>query len=266
MKKRLFLSIILLFTIKTIAAEKYNIICTTTHLSSIVNELIPDNSNISTIIPSGMCPGHFDLSPGEVQRLNNADMVFYHGYEHFIHDLHLSENTKLIKIHSSGNLMVPQNHIKAAIHIASVLLEKYPDLVEIIQPNLNKYVAQINLQENEIIDKLNSFKNTPVVCASINKEFVQWLGANIVATFPRDEDISLNSMHKIMTLANKKKIVLVIDNLQSSGKVGKTFAEELKVPLMMLSNFPENNSYLETLQTMCDKIIESLEKLNELCY
>jgi len=260
MKKYLLLLFFILSSINSFANEKINIIGTTTHLSAIVKTLIPENSNVSTLIPYGMCPGHFDISPNEVKQLNQADMILYQGFEHFIEDLFSSTHSPFIKLKVAGNLMIPENHIQAAKNVAQVLAEKYPHLKNLITPNLEAYCQQIKNQEKEVKNRLKTFKNTPVLCAVMNKDFIEWSGLKVVATIPRDEDISLRSMQRIIGQAKDANTRLIIGNLQSSGKVGQTIADELRMPFVQVSNFPKDDDYLATLQNNCTQILNALQE------
>lgn len=263
MRKKLATSLFLLMLVtSTFASEKITILCTTTHLSSIVQALMQTHANVTTIIPYGMCPGHFDISPNEMKTLSQADLILYHGYERFIEDCKSEDraDSHYVEVIISGNWMIPQNNKKAAQKLAEILSASAPDLQSIVAQNLDIYLSRLTKLEESIHDQISVLNQVPVLCAAMNEDLVNWLGAKVVATFPRDEDISLNAMRNIMVQTQNTGIELVLDNLQSSGKVGRTFSDELNVPFVMLSNFPQNNNYIKTLEELCTKIVMALEK------
>ena len=57
------------------------IVTSTTDISSVVKALAPLDAKVVNIVPGGVCPGHFDLSPGEANLIFLSDLIIYHGYE-----------------------------------------------------------------------------------------------------------------------------------------------------------------------------------------
>jgi zinc transport system substrate-binding protein len=254
----IFLYIIFIGLTFAFSNSKLKVICTTSDLSSMVLAIGKDKVTVNNIIPFGMCPGHSDITPREVSQIQNADLVLANGFESFLSDIISSNELKIIKLETKENLMVPANHIKTARKIAAILTDTKPDLKNFFQQNCVDYIRKINETETELLNKLTAIRNKDVICASMNKDFVEWLGGIVVAVFPRDENISLKNINDIIADARSNHPVLVIDNLQSSGKVGQSIADELTLPLIILSNFPEDNDYLKTLQHNCHKIITAL--------
>ena len=258
--KRIFSYLMLLCVAFSFANDKLNIVCTTTDLSSIVLAIGKDRVTFHTIIPYGMCPGHTDISPREISQVKNADLVLANGFESFLSDIILSKEINIFKIGTKENLMIPANHIRAAGELTNILIDKKPDSKIFFLKNCYDYIYEINRREKEILEKVTEMRNKDVICASMNKDFIEYLGAIVIAVFPRDEDISLKNLNDIITSARRNHPVLVIDNLQSSGKVGESIAKELNLPLVILSNFPEKDDYLSTLQNNCNKIITAFHE------
>jgi len=257
MKKSFFLILLLFIQLIIIdhldGAKPIHIICSTSDFSSIVHELLEDEAHIDLIIPFAMCPGHFDLSPKEVKSFQQADLIFYHGYERFILDL-IKDNQNFVQVKVIGNWMIPQVHLKGAELIAQILAEKFPQHQEKITENLKKYIKKVELEEKKMKQELVSLQGTTALSAVMNKEFIEWLGPKVLKDFPRDENISPRNLKDIILLARKNNVKFVFDNLQSSGKMGRTIAHELGIPFILISNFPQNNDYPATLAQISQKI------------
>ena len=245
------------------STEQLKIICTTTLIESVVKEIGQNQVSVTTIVPSGMCPGHFDISPGEIERIKKSDFFLAHGFERFVEGFIKSEKGKIqvIKIGIRENWMIPGVQIMAVNKITDIMCHQCPALESFFRNNARQYTQYILKVEQEIMPCLGALDphNASVLCSFMNAGFVKWTGLNIIATFPRDEDISVKCLSQIIIKAKEEGVRFVIDNLQSSGKVGKTLAEELDVPLVMISNFPRGEkksiSYTETLKENCGKII-----------
>jgi len=249
------------------STEQLRITCTTTLIESLVKEIGQNRVSVTTIVPSGMCHGHFDISPGEIERIKKSDFFLAHGFERFVEGFIKSKKDKIhvIKIVIRENWMIPGVQIRAVNKITDIMCNQCPALESFFRNNARQYTQYILKVEREIVSRLGAFdpQNASVLCSFMNAGFVKWMRINIIATFPRDEDISVKCLSQIIIKAKKDGVRFVIDNLQSSGKVGKTLATELDVPLVMISNFPrgENKSisYIETLKENCGKIILALK-------
>ncbi|RPJ37162.1 MAG: zinc ABC transporter substrate-binding protein, partial [Chloroflexi bacterium] len=61
--------------------EKPNIVTSTSLISQIIARVAGDQVTVVNIIPPAQCPGHFDITPGDVQKLADADLFFYHNWQ-----------------------------------------------------------------------------------------------------------------------------------------------------------------------------------------
>lgn len=249
------------------AAECLQVTCTTTLIESAVRAIGRDRVSVTTIVPFGMCPGHFDISPSEVKRIKGSDLFIAHGFERFLKDLVKGEGDviPIVRVGVQENWMIPGVHIKAVKRITDILSSRCPASASFFQKNAAQYSAAIRREEHRLLDELAYLRATPVICSELNASFIRWLGFSVVATFPRDEDISVKGLRDITRAAKRAGVHCVFDNLQSSGRVGRTLASELKIPLVMLSNFPgeKSPSYLETLKQTGQTITAVLHATRE---
>lgn len=238
------------------------VMCTTSLLESITRAIGDTAVDVQTIVPYGMCPGHFDLTPGEAERLRGADIVLYHGFERFIDKIPPSGKREIFKIHTDDNCMIPRYHRKAAAAVRDILVQQVPAKQSGFIKNTDDYLQAIKIAEETIRKRMSPFRNTPVVCAAMNSSLVDWYGLKVAAEYGRDEDISVKALHGIIKNARTEKTAMVIGNRQSSGKTGQTIADELGVPFVVLSNFPDTGDsqpgkypYIETLKQNGDIIL-----------
>jgi len=249
--------------------DRIAVTCTTTNIAAILEAIGGDKVTVTTVIPFGMCPGHFDISPGEVMRIRNADIVIFHGYERFMKDLtkDAKGKTDYVKVEVSDNWIIPDVHIKAVRAIETILSSRFPGSAVYFSANAERYIRQVEDAGARLAASLKPLKGHPVIASSMNTDFIQWTGLKTVSTFGRDEDISLKELKGVVESGSRDKAGMVIDNLQSSGKTGRAIADELNIPVETLSNFPEEAAgryyYIRTLEENCAKIINTLAKFGE---
>ena len=253
-----FIYLFLLQPVDVYAEETLDIVCTTTHLSAIATAVGGESVKVATLVPYGMCPGHFELTPAQVSDLQQADIILAHGYEHFLDNLIQKTEIKIDRLGIMGNAMLPAIHIEIADKVTEILIRCEPSSKHLFLENSEQYKKEIRMAEREVKAMMPCFKDVFILCAEMNRTFLEWLGCTVVASFPRDEDLSLKNMRMVLIKAKQNKAQLVVDNLQSSGKTGKTFADELQIPLIIITNFPSNNDYVATLRHNCTSIFNAL--------
>ncbi len=241
---------------KLVFADKPLVVCTTTHLALIAKALLKDNADVECIIPYGMCPGHYELKFSDMQKLSKSTLILEHGFEAFLKNKKNLQNKPIIKIDVQGNWLIPNIHQQAAERICDVLCKYLTNEAPCIKRNLSNHLNYVTQQVPDIRARCQNFKDVPVICSIMNAELMEWIGLKIVATFKRDEDVSALHILNVINAGKQNNVAVIIDNQQSSGKVGETLAKEINVPLVMLSNFPEYPS------TYPDLLYETIEKIN----
>ena len=247
------------------SANRLQVMCTTTLLSCIVKAVGGEQIEVDTIVPFGMCPGHFDLTPGEAQKLREADILLYHGCEQFVKGVDLGTRTEAIRTGVKGNWMIPDIHTQAVQRIVGILADRRPAMTDRLSRRSKEYAQAVCAAGLAVRDRLADCRGLPVVCSNMNRDLADWFGFAVIAEYPRDEDISVKTLHEIISKGRKSGVKLVIDNKQSSGKVGRTIARELDVPFALLSNFPDDPSsnvggypYIWVLSNNCTTVVEAL--------
>lgn len=250
--------------------DRLKIVVTTSLIGSIVQEVGEDRVEVITIVPSGMCPGHFDIRPGDIKVLEDAQVALEHGFEGelFVKDmLKLIENEDLLRVtlNVKGNWMVPDIHIQAVDRIVEVLSQVKPEYAELFKSKALDYKKEITNLARQIQQEAKELRvsEVKVVCSGMQAEFVDWVGFDIVATYHRPENFTPRQLKEIINRAKQANVKLVIDNLQSGAKAGVPIANEIKRPHLILTNFPQDFegrlSYLNSLEENASKLFRAVE-------
>jgi zinc transport system substrate-binding protein len=247
----------------TDSSAKLKVVTSTSLMSQIVERIGGDKVSVVNIIPPAQCPGHFDVKPGDIQKLADARLFFIHNWqgEKFSDDLIASANNKsltTVKVEMAGNWMTPQVQRDATDKIVTVLAQIDPENSAAYQKAASEYKAAVTAKESEIIAKLGqmSLAAVNVLCDEQQADFVKWAGLNIIATFGRPETFTPQVVKDLVDKGRGGKVTLVIDNMQTGGESGKALAEELSVKHIVLSNFPGGYENTETWEKAIDKNIE----------
>ncbi len=247
------------------------VVVTTSLIASIVQEIGGDRVEVVTIVPFGMCPGHFDIRPGDVKVLEEAQVVLKHGFEGelFVEDmLKLVENPDLVRtiLSVEGNWMVPEVYIQAIDKIVEVLSQVEIEYAELFKYNALDYKKEIVSLARQIQQEAERLRvsEIKVVCARMQAEFVEWLGFEVVATYGRPEELTLRKLKEIIDKAKEANVRLVIDNLQSGPRAGVPIADEIRGIHVVLTNFPQyfmgRLSYPKSLKENAFNLFQALRE------
>ena len=89
---------------------------------------------------------------------------------------------------------------------------------------------------------------------------MEWMGLRVAGVYGRPESLSAKDVVRLLKIGKVQQISAVIDNLQSGPDAGKSIAETLGKPHVVLNNFPSERGYLATLQDNVHMVLAALER------
>ena len=242
-------------------------------ITNIIQDLADGKVEAHTIIPPGVCPGHYDVKPSDIVALANSKALFIHNYqqnyENIAGAIEAAENPDLIitALNVTGNWMVPAVQAEAVNKIAQALGEIYPENAAYYAGNATERAQAILAYGEQVKDRLQdaAVDGVKVICAAMQEGFVRWAGFDIVATYGRPEELSPADVQQLITEAIEAGVVLVIDNLQSgSTTLGVSMEQDIEAISVIISNFPGGLKNTETWEKAIDKNVDLLlDALNE---
>jgi len=245
------------------STPKLNVVTSTSLLASIVERVGGDMVDVVNIIPPAQCPGHFDIKPGDIQKLADADLFLLHGWqgEMFSQELIASANNPdltVVTIDIKGNWMTPPVQIEAIDKITASLCQVDTQNSSAYQKSAAELKGKIEAKGAKIEARLAeaNLSTINVMCSDQLPGFVKWAGFNIVATYGRPDSLTVQVAKELVDKGREAKVTLIIDNLQSGQDAGKGIAEELGCKRVILSNFPGGFDNTETWEKAIDRNIE----------
>jgi zinc transport system substrate-binding protein len=247
--------------------SKLKVVTSTSLIASIVERVGGDTVDVVNIIPPAQCPGHFDIKPGDIQKLADADLFLLHGWqgEQFSEELIASANNpdltaiKVdVKVGENDNWMAPPVQMEAIDKITASLCQVSAENSATYQKSAAELKNTIETKGNEVKAKLTEANVSSInaMCADMQAGFVKWAGFNLVATFGRPDSLTPQVVKELVDKGKEAKVTLIIDNLQSGKDAGAGIAEELGCTRIILSNFPGGFDNTETWEKAIDYNIE----------
>jgi ABC-type Zn uptake system ZnuABC Zn-binding protein ZnuA len=199
-----------------------------------------DKIEVVTIIPSGFCPAHYDLSPSNLVAVLDASLVLYSGFEPWMETLLDAVGSEATVLQLPGSWSTPEAAIEKVEAIRDTLTARFPEATSEFAANADAYVAELRslaagLQERAETAGVSSIA---VVCMEWQVDFVSWLGFDAAVTYGMPEGLSLQDLVHLTAEGQDAGAALVIDNLQSGVSFGAKLAHEVGAIHVVLSNFP----------------------------
>ena len=222
--------------------QKTTIVATSSNLSYFANKIGENRVKVHNIVPGGVCPGHYDLKPEDAEKVTQADLVLWNGFEPWLEDLlKNSGNENLERIKSpKGPWSVPSIAKKYVKKITSTLCEIHPKMRDAFENREQNLLNKINSVTENLKEKAKreNLTNLKVVSQKFQKGFVEWLGYEVVSTYPSPEQLSTNEALKIREKAKNGEIGIIASNYASGTSFGKEISSETRIEQAILINYP----------------------------
>ena len=236
-------------------------------IAQIVERVGGDLVDVVNIIPPAQCPGHFDVKPGDIQKLADADLFLLGGWqgEMFSQELIDSANNPDLTVvvlgipsNPQSNWMTPPVQQKAVEEITTALSQVDNSNSAAYQESAAEYRDQIEAKATEIKETLagENLSNINVICSGMQAAFLKWVGLDVVVFYGRPDSLTPQVVKDLVDKGREAKVTLIIDNLQSGQDAGAGVAEELGCARIILSNFPGGFDNTETWEKAIDRNIE----------
>lgn len=226
------------------------IVTSDTILSGMIATLLPPNRySVEAILPPGQCPGHYDVKLSDIEKMKKAALnVSFKGMP-FMNKTGLEVRAQLLVDAEDRNWMAPDSYIYGLGVLAGELSRYFPEDKDEIMKRKEGAISEVRAEANSLIEKIKKTGafGKPVIASAMQKEPLQWMGFHIVGKYGRPEAISARGIVHLSKIGKDQRAIAVVDNLQSGPDTGKGIAETLGVPHIVLTNFPSEKGYLDTL-------------------
>jgi len=246
--------------------EKSIIVCTTSILADFTREVGKEYIQVKEIVPAGMCPAHYDIKPSDIYTVSKATIIFSHGFEPWLQNLVESSGNKTTQIIRVKGPWNPPSLAVAKIEmINESLCNNIPEKAEYFNKSATDLIKTIHTNSKQIIEEASNLQvsKIKVICNEFQKDFVSWLGFNVIATYPSPEMISTKQFLKLLLKGKTENITLIIDNLQSGTGFGSKLAFDLGATQIILSNFPgatpETDSYVKLIKYNATQLFNGIK-------
>lgn len=239
------------------------VVVTTSMIATAVHDVAGDAVRVETLMPAGTCPGQFDLEPRQARQLRDAVLVIRHEYQTFLADRFVAAGApagSVIAPSAGGPFTIPANYAAYCAMIARELGRRLPALQESMAARVAAIRERTAAERTDLRARAAPLRGMRVVAAAFQTDFLRWLGLEVVAVFPPNDDPPPGTLLKVIRDGRTRHAALVVGNLQNGRRVPVAIGGALGVPVVILSNFPARaatGAYEELLAANLRSLLES---------
>lgn len=221
-----------------------DIAVTNSYLECAVRDLAGDDLKVMSLVPPGMCPGHFDISPAQVRRLRSCRMLLLFDFQQKVEAnlTRLRDNgLKTALVVGPTGLCLPDAYLAVCREVAERLSDAYPERASQFEERLAAIERRLADLSEEV---LASVQQSPAAGAQVlvsnhQVEFARWLGLEPVATFLGSDIETVSNIDHCLQQAAGHDVRFVIANQQEGTSLAVALAQRLGARAAVFSNFPQ---------------------------
>jgi zinc transport system substrate-binding protein len=236
---------------------------TTSYLECAVTDLARGGVRVLRMLPPGGCPGHFDVTPGMIDKLRGSALLFRFDFQNPLDE-------KLTRLKDSGltvialsqceGLCVPETYETGCQTICQALSRRWPDSADAYNARMAEVRRRLERLREVSRHRVQQahLTGSKVLASEHQAAFCRWLGLEVVASLPRGEEARISQVLDSLHSAHAGHVKLVVANLQEGDRVARTFALRLGVPLVVFSNFPDMTGTQRTFDDLVRANVDAL--------
>ncbi|MDD5327225.1 MAG: metal ABC transporter substrate-binding protein [Phycisphaerae bacterium] len=256
---------------KDTAADRVQpeIAVTNSYLHCVVNDLCNCQKNVFCLTPPGMCPGHFDISPGQVNKLCECRLLLRFDFQQGI-DGSLSrmkdKGLKIAPVPALPGLCVPETYLAACRKVCGILSSEYPQERAEYELRLKQIEKRLENLTNELSAKIKqaSMERAGVLASVHQLHFCNWLGLETIAEFAGSDIETISNINDCIQKSKGRNVRFVIANKQEGTALADALAERLGAKVVVFSNFPnaagDKNGFDDLLRANVLALLETAGK------
>ena len=286
-------------TAKSNEPKKVQVVATNSIIYDITKNVAGDLADIHSIVPVGQDPHEYEPLPQDVQKIHDADLIFYNGI-----NLENAEDawfTKMVKnagkvadkdyfavsdgvdvIYLEGEnekgkedphaWLNIENGVIYAKNVAKQLIAKDPEHKDVYQKNVDKYVAELEKLDKDAKERLAKIpqeKKLIVTSEGCFKYFSKAYGvpSAYIWEINTEEEGTPEQTTRLVEILKKSKVPSLFVESSVDDRPMKTVSQESGKPIYstiftdsIADKGKDGDSYLSMMKWNLTKIIEGLEK------
>jgi len=240
------------------------IVATNSYLQCAVRDLMGDDTPVATLAGPGMCPGHFDIRPSQVEQVRRARLVLRFDFQKSL-DAKLAPTAndahKIAEVRLAGGLCEPDSYLSACRQVAEALVQAgFLETTE-AHRRIGRIGQRIDALARSCRSKTAPLKGTAVLSSVHQEAFCRWLGLSVVATFSAADTAGVGQVDRAVRQGDQAAVRFVIANKPEGRKLADALAQRLGAKVVVFDNFPavdaDGHPFDQLLEGNVERLLEA---------
>lgn len=215
----------------------------TSYLESAAQEFYGGEQEFVRLAEPGTCPGHFDIRPSQAAELRRCRALvrfdFQSSLDKFL-DANGTNGPTVVAVEVRRGLGLPESYLSACRQISEAFVEH--GFLERTNADATLQLVAIRMESlareatNQVAQA--GFVGQAVITSVHQKDFCEWLGLKVVATFRAADTASVAEIDAAISAGQLADVKLVIANLPEGRRTADALAERLGARVAVFGNFP----------------------------
>lgn len=232
-------------------------------LECAVKDLLGESTSVLRLAEPGMCPGHFDVRPSQVQRLRSCRVLLRLDFQRSL-DAKLAgavdEGLRIAEIRIAGGLCEPESYLAACQQTADALIAV--NLLDRATADQRLAGIRTRIEQTAALcrQKVTDLRDRPVIVSSHQEAFCRWLGLRPVAVFAGADSAGVGQVDHAVRQGEQAGVKLIIANRPEGRRVADALANRLGALVVVFGNFPALGSGQNSFDDLIEANVDALVK------
>jgi len=243
--------------------ETWAIAVTSSYLQAAVRDLCGDEQEVFLMAAPGMCPGHFDMSPEQLNGLLECKVFLRFDFQSGMDGVLQRLKMPVLSVSGRPGLCKPETYLSVCEELGPFLEEA--GLLEAAagRQNLEQLrvrLASLSEELKEAIGRAN-LTGAKAISSRHQADFARWLGLEVTGVFQSADVMTPAALEGCLRAGREHEVRFVIANLQEGTQLPENIARNLNARLVVFGNFPDTRTYGEAaFEQLLRSNVENLVK------
>jgi ABC-type Zn uptake system ZnuABC Zn-binding protein ZnuA len=245
-----------------------HIAVTSSYLESAVADLTGGQTEVFCIVPPGMCPGHFDLSPEQLRQLTGSRALVRFDFQGGLDAKLKRAGTPVAAVKGLAGLCIPDTYVQTCRMVLAGLREQGCVLAEDCEDSITQLELRLEALADEIRQRVvaGGLAGVKVISSRHQRAFAEWLGLEVVAEIGSADAATPGQIAECLQRGRDHDVQIVIANLQEGTELAGRIAGQLNGRVAVFSNFPDVSTggaggFERLLRSNVDSLLAKTERV-----
>ncbi len=218
----------------------------TSYLESAAQEFFGGEQDFVRLAEPGTCPGHFDIRPRQAAELRRCRALVRFDFQASLDKVLEAKETNgpvVVEVKIRNGLCLPDSYLSACRQIKEAFVGRGLLEPANAEATLQTVAQRLSMLGQEATNQVAraGLVGAPVITSVHQKDFCEWLGLQVVATFRAADTASVAEIDEAISAGKLAKVKLVIANLPEGRRTADALADRLQARVAVFGNFPTLN-------------------------